>query len=284
MLKFRFLVLLGTFATGLRRLFALRRRAQGLLPRRGHRLPARHHRGAAGHQLHRNVAAPGRGQRNDPRRTRRSRRDLGGRLRRRDQQGLPVRQAEAKRRARPDLRDHGPACAPRPRRHSRHPHAAAAGAEPRIHRRAHRARQISVHAAIGRHRRALRESAGDGARRWRKLPGLRDVNSDLQITNPQTRVDIDRDKAAAFGITTDQVRTALYNAYRHAADFDHLHRGRRLPGHPGGRPRISRTTPTRSAASASPRPAASSCRSTRSRRCGAPSGRCRSTASRSSRR
>ena len=50
-----------------------------------------------------------------------------------------------------------------------------------------------------------------------KLPGLRDVNSDLQISNPQTRVDIDRDKAAAFGVTADQVRTALYNAYRHAS-------------------------------------------------------------------
>jgi HAE1 family hydrophobic/amphiphilic exporter-1 len=46
-----------------------------------------------------------------------------------------------------------------------------------------------------------------------QLPGLRDVNSDLQISNPQTRVDIDRDKAAAFGITTDEVRSALYNAY-----------------------------------------------------------------------
>ena len=46
-----------------------------------------------------------------------------------------------------------------------------------------------------------------------QLPGLRDVNSDLQITNPQVRVDIDREKAAAFGVTTDQVRTALYNAY-----------------------------------------------------------------------
>jgi HAE1 family hydrophobic/amphiphilic exporter-1 len=46
-----------------------------------------------------------------------------------------------------------------------------------------------------------------------RLPGLRDVNSDLQITNPQVRVEIDREKAAAFGVTTDQVRTALYNAY-----------------------------------------------------------------------
>jgi HAE1 family hydrophobic/amphiphilic exporter-1 len=47
----------------------------------------------------------------------------------------------------------------------------------------------------------------------RQVPGLRDVNSDLQIANPQVRVEIDREKAAAFGITADQVRTALYNAY-----------------------------------------------------------------------
>jgi hydrophobic/amphiphilic exporter-1 (mainly G- bacteria), HAE1 family len=46
-----------------------------------------------------------------------------------------------------------------------------------------------------------------------QLPGFRDVNSDLQITNPQAKVEIDREKAAAFGITTDQVRTALYNAF-----------------------------------------------------------------------
>jgi len=46
-----------------------------------------------------------------------------------------------------------------------------------------------------------------------QLPGLRDVNSDLQIANPQTRVEIDREKAAAFGITMDQARTALYDAY-----------------------------------------------------------------------
>ena len=46
-----------------------------------------------------------------------------------------------------------------------------------------------------------------------QLPGLRDVNSDLQISNPQTKVDIDREKAAALGVTTDQVRNALYSAY-----------------------------------------------------------------------
>ena len=46
-----------------------------------------------------------------------------------------------------------------------------------------------------------------------KLPGLRDVNSDLQISNPQTRVDIDREKAAAFGVSVDAVRSALYDAF-----------------------------------------------------------------------
>ena len=46
-----------------------------------------------------------------------------------------------------------------------------------------------------------------------QLPGLRDVNTDLQLSNPQLRVEVDRDKAAAFGVTTDEVRTALYNAF-----------------------------------------------------------------------
>ena len=50
-------------------------------------------------------------------------------------------------------------------------------------------------------------------REMAKLPGLRDVNSDLQITNPQTSVDIDRDKAAAFGVSVDAVRNALYDAF-----------------------------------------------------------------------
>ncbi len=50
-------------------------------------------------------------------------------------------------------------------------------------------------------------------REMAKLPGLRDVNSDLQITNPQTSVDIDRDKAAALGVSVDEVRTALYDAF-----------------------------------------------------------------------
>ena len=49
--------------------------------------------------------------------------------------------------------------------------------------------------------------------KMRELPGLQDVNSDLQISNPQLRVDIDRDRAATLGITPQQIEDALYNAY-----------------------------------------------------------------------
>jgi len=60
---------------------------------------------------------------------------------------------------------------------------------------------------------ALYAKAPQMERAMAQLPGLRDVNSDLQISNPQWRVDIDREKAAAFGVTADAVRTALYDAY-----------------------------------------------------------------------
>jgi HAE1 family hydrophobic/amphiphilic exporter-1 len=47
----------------------------------------------------------------------------------------------------------------------------------------------------------------------RALPGLQDVTSDLQIKNPQVNVTIDRDKAAALGVSASQVEDALYTAY-----------------------------------------------------------------------
>jgi HAE1 family hydrophobic/amphiphilic exporter-1 len=49
--------------------------------------------------------------------------------------------------------------------------------------------------------------------RMRELPQLEDVSSDLQLSNPQIRVEIDRDKLATLGLTVNQVETALYNAY-----------------------------------------------------------------------
>ena len=46
-----------------------------------------------------------------------------------------------------------------------------------------------------------------------QVPGLLDVTTDLYVKNPQMTVDIDREKAAVYGITVDQVRNQLYNAY-----------------------------------------------------------------------
>ena len=46
-----------------------------------------------------------------------------------------------------------------------------------------------------------------------KLPGLLDVNTDLYITNPQMLIEVDREKAAVYGITVDQVRQELFNAF-----------------------------------------------------------------------
>jgi HAE1 family hydrophobic/amphiphilic exporter-1 len=47
----------------------------------------------------------------------------------------------------------------------------------------------------------------------RELPGLQDVNSDLQIKNPQVNIEIDRDKASALRVTANQIEDALYSAY-----------------------------------------------------------------------
>ena len=49
--------------------------------------------------------------------------------------------------------------------------------------------------------------------KMRDLPGIEDVNTDLQVKNPQIRLDMDRDKISSLGLTVNQVETALYNAY-----------------------------------------------------------------------
>ncbi len=50
-------------------------------------------------------------------------------------------------------------------------------------------------------------------KQFRGMPQLADVNTDLQITSPQLRVDINRDKAATLGITPQQIEDALYSAF-----------------------------------------------------------------------
>jgi HAE1 family hydrophobic/amphiphilic exporter-1 len=49
--------------------------------------------------------------------------------------------------------------------------------------------------------------------RLQNLPGLQDVTSDLQIKNPQVNVQIDRERAAALGVSAQSVEEALYDAY-----------------------------------------------------------------------
>ena len=46
-----------------------------------------------------------------------------------------------------------------------------------------------------------------------KLPGFQDVTSDLQIATPQMDVHIDRDAAAAVGVSAAQIENALYTAF-----------------------------------------------------------------------
>jgi len=46
-----------------------------------------------------------------------------------------------------------------------------------------------------------------------EIDGLRDVTTDLYIKSPQMTVEIDREKAAVYGVTIDQVRQELFNAF-----------------------------------------------------------------------
>lgn len=46
-----------------------------------------------------------------------------------------------------------------------------------------------------------------------RIPGLLDVTTDLYIKNPELTVEIDREKAAVYGIGVDQIRNQLFNAF-----------------------------------------------------------------------
>jgi len=49
--------------------------------------------------------------------------------------------------------------------------------------------------------------------KMRQLPGLQDVNTDLQINTPQINVDVDRKQASALGVSVAQIQTALGDAF-----------------------------------------------------------------------
>jgi HAE1 family hydrophobic/amphiphilic exporter-1 len=60
---------------------------------------------------------------------------------------------------------------------------------------------------------ALYSTATEMRDKIAQLPGLQDVTTDLYIKNPQITVEVDREKAAVYGVTVDQVRQELYNAF-----------------------------------------------------------------------
>ena len=59
----------------------------------------------------------------------------------------------------------------------------------------------------------LYAAARDMETRIRGVNSVVDVNSDLQISSPQARVVIDRDRAATLGLTPQQIEDTLYSAY-----------------------------------------------------------------------
>ncbi|HVZ48605.1 MAG TPA: efflux RND transporter permease subunit, partial [Gemmatimonadaceae bacterium] len=59
----------------------------------------------------------------------------------------------------------------------------------------------------------LYAAAHDAEAKIKAMPGLSDVSTDLLVSNPQASVDLDRDRAALYGVTPEQIEQALYNAY-----------------------------------------------------------------------
>jgi HAE1 family hydrophobic/amphiphilic exporter-1 len=61
--------------------------------------------------------------------------------------------------------------------------------------------------------RELYEYGPQLAKAMEDIPGTRDVATDIQLKNPELRVNIDRDRAASLGVTVEQIEDALYSAY-----------------------------------------------------------------------
>ncbi len=60
---------------------------------------------------------------------------------------------------------------------------------------------------------ALYQGTADLEEKLKDIPGLLDINSDVQIKNPQLILTIDRDKASALGLTQQQVDSALNGVF-----------------------------------------------------------------------
>ncbi len=60
---------------------------------------------------------------------------------------------------------------------------------------------------------ALYDAAAVMEQKLHGVKGITDVTSDMQIKNPEVRVSINRDRAAALGIDANTIESALYDAY-----------------------------------------------------------------------
>ena len=82
------------------------------------------------------------------------------------------------------------------------------------HRRPGEQEPVPVHAAGARHRRAVRSGRRSSRRSCATLPGLAGRHErPADHAARRSTVDIDRDKAAALGVTRRQIENALYDAY-----------------------------------------------------------------------
>ncbi len=59
----------------------------------------------------------------------------------------------------------------------------------------------------------LDKAAADFLPKLQKVSGIQDVNSDLELNNPQINVRILRDTASTLGVTASQIQQTLYDAY-----------------------------------------------------------------------
>ena len=101
---------------------------------------------------------------------------------------------------------------------------------------------VPVHAAVGRHGRALRRLADDDGEDAHAARLRRREHRPAAAATRPCNVDIDRDRAAALGLTRAAGRGRALLRVRHAAGLDHLRAEQHLPGHHGARSASSRRT------------------------------------------
>ena len=70
--------------------------------------------------------------------------------------------------------------------------------------------------------------------KMRRLPGIEDVNSDLQLNNPQVTVEMDRDTLSTLGLTVNAGGERALQRLRHAAGVADLRAEQSVPGDPAG--------------------------------------------------